>query len=298
MQLRHFRYFIAAAEEGSFLKAAGRLRVAQPSLSRQMRDLEREVGVTLFERLPRGVRMTPAGEVFLKEARNTLECAARAVAVARHEGAADKMLRLAHGTLFLHATTISRVLAAYRAQYPETNVTIRRMNETRQRAALRERRIDVAVSFIATPTIEGLSTHLLVNSEIRGVVIPACHALAKQSSVSLRDLRDMTWLRVSRKAAPELYRTIKTALQVRGLPQVREVPRPRDPGVATMHVAAGDGWMLASEEVGQMFTIGNPAVVYRPFVEPPIPSWLALLSLAEPSTPNVAHLIEIAGKTV
>lgn len=294
MQMRHFRYFIAAAEEGSFLKASSRLRVAQPSLSRQIRDLEREVGVALFDRLPRGVRLTPAGDVFLKEARNTLECAARAVAMARNEGSADKMLRIAHGTLFLHATTVSRILAAFHESYPESNIVIRRLNETKQRAALRERRIDVAVSFIATPTIEHLSTYLLVDAQIRGVVLPAKHPLAKQQQISLADLRDLTWLRVSRRAAPELYRQMKAALLSRGLPPVRERPRPRDPGVATMHVAAGEGWMLASEEVGQMFTIENSTIVYRPFIEPPVPCWLAFLSLPEPANANVSRLIDVA----
>src|SRR2546423_15679082 len=79
MELRHFRYFVAVAEEHSFAHAARRLRVAQPALSKQIRDLETELGVTLFERLPRGVRLTPAGEAFLADARGTLEAAGRAV---------------------------------------------------------------------------------------------------------------------------------------------------------------------------------------------------------------------------
>src|SRR5439155_24859855 len=83
MELRHLRYFVAVAEEGSFLRAASRLRVAQPALSKQIRDLEREVGVKLFERLPRGARVTRAGEQFLSNARAALESAARAIATAR-----------------------------------------------------------------------------------------------------------------------------------------------------------------------------------------------------------------------
>jgi len=82
MELRHFRYFVAVADERSFAQAARRLRVAQPALSKQVRDLEGELGVTLFHRLPRGVRLTRAGETFLIEARGTLDAAARAVAVA------------------------------------------------------------------------------------------------------------------------------------------------------------------------------------------------------------------------
>jgi DNA-binding transcriptional LysR family regulator len=298
MQMRHFRCFIAAAEEGSFLKAASRLRVAQPSLSRQIRDLEREVGVLLFERLPRGVRLTAAGDVFLQEARNTLESAARAIATARREGATDKLLRIGHGTLFYCAQTVVRLFASFRHAYPDTQITISRLNETRQRAALREQSIDVAITFIATPTVEGLNVFRLRDTAITGVVLPARHPLAAHETIALKELRELTWLRVSRKASPELYRHIKAALQSRGLSPVRERPRPRDPAVAGMHVAAGNEWLLASEESGRIATEGNSAVVYRPFLEPPIPSWLALLSSPHTHPPTVERLIEVARQSL
>jgi len=83
MELRHLRYFIAVAEERSFLAAAARLRVAQSALSKQVRDLEDELGATLFERGPRGVNLTASGRAFLVEARRTLDVASRAVATAR-----------------------------------------------------------------------------------------------------------------------------------------------------------------------------------------------------------------------
>ena len=297
MQMRHFRYFIAAAEEGSFLKAAGRLRVAQPSLSRQIRDLEREVGVPLFERMPRGVRLTPAGNAFLTEARNTLESAARAIAIARHEGASERVLRIGHGTLFHYAGAVAQLLAKFREAYPETNVTIRRMNEVKQRSALRERRIDVAVAFIATPTVEGFNVFHLVDSPITGVVLQANDPRADREVVSLAELTDLTWMRVSRKAAPELYRNIKSALLARGLSPRLEQARPRDPAVASMHIAAGGSWMLASSEIGRTFTENNPALVYRPFAEPQIPCWIALLSCIDQPAPTVERFLEVARHT-
>ena len=294
MQMRHLRYFVAAAEAGSFLKAARRLRVAQPSLSRLMRDLEREVGVTLFDRLPRGVRLTPAGEAFLREARGSLQAAARAVATARREGAADRLLKIAYGNLFQYARVVSRLLAAFRHTYPASHVVIRRLTEVKQREALLERRIDVAIDFIATPELDEFDIFHLVDATITGVVLPAAHPAAREEAVSLQDLADLAWVRVSSKLSPDLYGTVRAALLNRGLAPARERPRPRDSSIAGMYVAAGDAWMLASEEIGRMYTEGNPAIVFRHFVEPPIPCWVSMLTLRQAPSRNVERLIEIA----
>jgi len=73
MELRHLRYFVAVGEEQHYGRAAQRLRVAQPALSRQIQDLEEELGFKLFDRLARGVKISEAGKLFLKDARNVLE---------------------------------------------------------------------------------------------------------------------------------------------------------------------------------------------------------------------------------
>ena len=130
MELRHLRYFVAVAEEHSFVRAARRLRVAQPALSKQIHDLETELGVTLFDRLPRGVRLTAGGQAFLAEARSTLEAAGRAVTVARSaakNGACD--LEFAHGELAVYTPIIEDLLAAFRESHPEAQVRVSSMSD-------------------------------------------------------------------------------------------------------------------------------------------------------------------------
>src|SRR5690348_13933774 len=87
MELRHLRYFVAVGEEQHYGRASRRLRVAQPALSRQIQDLEKDIGFALFERLPRGVRLSAAGKLFLEDARRILQevndAAVRAARVAR-----------------------------------------------------------------------------------------------------------------------------------------------------------------------------------------------------------------------
>src|SRR2546428_13596873 len=111
MELRHLRYFVAVAEERSFIGAATRLRVAQPALSKQIRDLEVELGTVLLERGPRGVNLTAAGRAFLVEARHTLDVASDAVASARGSAVAwDPPLRFAHGQLATYGTPMAHPL--------------------------------------------------------------------------------------------------------------------------------------------------------------------------------------------
>src|SRR5258705_2319945 len=85
MELRHLRYFVAVGEEQHYNRAAQRLRVAQPALSRQIQDLEEEIGYKLFDRLPRGVKLSVAGQCVMEDARRILEQVSQATARAERE---------------------------------------------------------------------------------------------------------------------------------------------------------------------------------------------------------------------
>jgi len=276
MELRHFRYFVAVAEEHSFAQAARRLRVAQPALSKQIRDLETELGVMLFERLPRGVRLTPAGEAFLTDARGTLEVAGRAMTSARSAGGASD-LEFAHGELSVYAANIEDLLAAFRDAHPEAQVHVSSKSDADTYHALREGQVDVASVFIAQWPVAGFDALRIVDCTTKGVLLPASHPLAAQSAITLADLRNLTWLHSSPQRWPGFFGTIGEALRDRGLVPLRRRERPKETPSANVQIAAGEAWALASEEVAARYRAAPTAIVYRPIIEPPIPCWIALV---------------------
>jgi len=294
MELRHLRYFVAVAEELGFARAARRLHVAQPALSKQIHDLETELGVTLFDRLPRGVRLTAGGQAFLAEARSTLEAAGRAVTVARSaakNGACD--LEFAHGELAVYTPIIEDLLAAFRESHPEAQVRVSSMSDADIYHALRERQVDVAPVFIAQWPVAGFDALRLVDCTVKGVLLPASHPLAAGCSVRLQDLRSLTWLHSSPQRWPGFFRTLEEALRDRGLVAVRRRERPKETPSANVQIATGETWTLASEAIAAHYRTTPSAIVYRPFVEPPIPCWIALVWRV--TAPRLAHdLVEVA----
>lgn len=291
------RYFVAVAEEGSFIGAATRLRVAQPALSKQIRDLEVELGTVLFERGPRGVHLTPAGRAFLVEARSTLERAARAVATARNAAAGrDAQLRFAHGELAAVGIKIESLLAAFRTSNPDVEVEISGYHDSEAFRALRERLVDAATVFVVEWPVQGFAAHRLLDCTITGVLLPTHHALAAAPSVALPDLRALTWLHSAPQRWPGFFPVLEAALCERGLEPGRR--RERSPEASTMNVqiATGDAWSLASEAVAAPYRDGSTGILYRPFREPPIPCWLALV-WRPPTSPQVNGLVQAARHT-
>ena len=294
MELRHLRYFVAVAEERSFSRAGTRLRVAQPSLSKQIRDLETEVGTVLFERGPRGVCLTAAGRAFLVEARHTLDVASRAVASAR--GAAqgrDAPLRFAHGELGGYGTDLENLLARFHDTNPDAQVEIVSKHDGEIFHALRDRSVDVGSIFVAEWPVQGFAGHRLIDATITGVLLPGSHPIAAHPTIQLAELRDLTWLNSAPRRWPGFFPILETALRERGLVPERQVERPRDAPAMNVQIAAGDTWALTSEAVAAPYRNKANGIVYRPFREPPIPCWLMLVWLP-PASPPVDRLVQAA----
>lgn len=295
MRLRHFHYFIAVAEEGSFVRAARRLKISQPSLSTQIQDLEREIGVVLLDRSPKGVRVTPAGAALLREARATVENAERAIATARAAGQETMAgLRFAYGRGVDMTGAITDLLASFRAGHPDIDVQVVPMDDADQRKALREHRIDVAANYSGSVRVEGFASHVLMDGVIKGVLLPETHPLADRDEISLLELGDSTWFHLPRRAGPESLRYLRAALVERGLVVKHHSSRPTDLRSAAVHLTAapGSGWILATEAFGRMFT--DSGLVYRKFSERPIPFWLLLIWREDDATSVVRDLARLA----
>ena len=190
MELRHLRYFVAVAEELNYRKASERLRVAQPALSSQIKDLEEEIGIVLLDRDTGGVRLNDAGAAFLAEARLILAHAQQAVTVAREaaKGLRGQLTIAYYAPLLMGFMPAS--LKAFRDTFPEVEVTLRELPLGGQIEALESGAIQIGFAIKgSTPIPKDLKHVEIVRSPIRAVVGRG-HHLAGKSRISLADLVD------------------------------------------------------------------------------------------------------------
>ncbi|MFI6880836.1 LysR substrate-binding domain-containing protein [Streptomyces sp. NPDC050400] len=181
LDLRLVRYFTVVAEHGHFGRAADALHTTQPSLSRQIRRLEQQLGARLLDRTPQGSRLTGAGEVFLPRAKALLRSAAQAAA---HTRAAAEPSRLTVG--FITGAIVTPVVRELRRRHPDADVQAVHLAWNETRAALLDHRVDVAVARLPFPT-DGLDVAVLYD-EPRVLLVPAGHRLAGRESVTVDDI--------------------------------------------------------------------------------------------------------------
>lgn len=214
MELRHLRYFVVLAEELHFGRAARRLAITQPPLSFNVRRLEEDLGVRLFERDSKRVVLTPAGEAFLREARHILDQADRARDLARAV-AGGRIGQLEVGfTGSMVYRGVPEMVSAFSARHPGIEVTLRELSTVEQVDALVHGRLDAGfVNAIAVPA--GLAGEALVEEPFV-CCIPATHALAGARSIALERLAREPFVMFARDVSPANYDNVMSVCAAAG----------------------------------------------------------------------------------
>jgi LysR family hca operon transcriptional activator len=215
MELRHLRFFVAVAEEGSLTTAAEkRLHTAQPSLSRQIRDLEREVGAQLFTRSARGVELTPSGRAFLDHARLALAQVEAAGAAARRAAEPAKQSFALGFLTGQEMGWLPEAMHILRDELPSIDVTVSSHTSPALADALMRGKLDLAFMRREANMLD--IAYRLIVSEPLVAVMPSDHPLAAQSEVTLAQVAREPFIQMS-QTAPVLRQIITEAFRDAGL---------------------------------------------------------------------------------
>lgn len=257
--MRHLRYFVVVAEEASFTRAALRLRIAQPPLSNQIKQLEKELGAKLFDRNRRGVRLTEAGRVLLEETRRVL---------AQLEGTARLVRRVDEGAVGRLAlgfvpsasnSVLPPLLGAFGERYPEVEMYLNEMNPDALVRGLHERRIDAA--FLYLPFEDAALSFRVVSRECLIVALPETHHLSGEPDIDVRELSEERFVLPARYLMPGLYSQVIEACREAGF-----VPKAVHKEVWLMQTIVGlvAGKMGVALVPASLNNLHRKGVVYRP----------------------------------
>jgi LysR family transcriptional regulator, benzoate and cis,cis-muconate-responsive activator of ben and cat genes len=204
MELRHLRYFVAVAEERNVTRAAARLHISQPPLSRQVRDLEKELGVRLFERSANGVCLTEAGETFLADARSLLRRAEAAIESVK-TAALGKPGKVRVGHAPATVDILRRALRSFSRAHPHVGLELQEMTTQAMVRGLRDRSLDVALTVaISLRDFEEFAVENLAAYPVC-VATSKKHRFARLRNVPLRELAAEPLLGRSREQYPEAH---------------------------------------------------------------------------------------------
>jgi DNA-binding transcriptional LysR family regulator len=271
MELRHLRYFVTVAEELNVSRASARLRISQPAVSRQLRDLEEELGVELFRREKSGLKLTPAGETFLAHARDLLRRSGDAVKQMELFSARAKQTLIVGYIAPVLSSVLTPALRRFSEQHSTVEVALLEMSPADQVKALREGGIDLGL--IGNPCLE-VEREFLVTVLSRiplQAVLPDNHLLALRKRIVLSELEAENFIGFAEEEFPGRNAAICAACQAAGF-------TPRFPyhvenlTALLATVGSGKGVTLAPAEVNQL---PHPNAVFIPLA-PPVPSVISV----------------------
>ncbi|QBR04324.1 LysR substrate-binding domain-containing protein [Paraburkholderia pallida] len=258
IQARLLRQFIAVAEELHFGRAAARLHMAQPPLSQAIKHLEEIVGVSLFKRSRHYVALTPAGSVFLDEARELLLAGQRAIDAARHaeDGPSGRVTIGFVGSASFEI--LPRILRELRRRFPAIHIELRELASTEQIASLAAERIDVGVVRLPINNAADFALREIC-SERFVVALPIDHPRAKARTIRLKDLSDEPFMTFPPDRIPALHTKVMLACETAGFSPRIAMEAWQTASMVSL-VAAGMGVALLPEQVR---SCPHPKVVFK-----------------------------------
>lgn len=263
MDIRQIRYFIAVAEEANIGRAATRLHMSQPPLTRQIQQLEEELDTQLFVRTPRGMELTQAGALFLTEARNIRALIEQATERTQRAGQ-GKLGRLdvaIFGSAILDR--IPKLILNFRNEYPDVNVVLHTMTKAEQISALRQNRITVGFNRMLAPLPDLCSEVIATESLLLAVNLN--DPLAALTALRFDVLAQRPVILFPSGARPNFVDKVLSLCEARGfVPEIAQEVGDAVTGVAL--VASGFGVCVVPESAT---TLNFPGVVYIPFEDAP-----------------------------
>ena len=294
MELRHLRYFVTAAEEKNISRASVRLHISQPAVSRQIKDLEEELGVPLFKRLRDGLELTDAGNSALVHAREVLrQAAVLQEAMSPFRGrSARAILSVGYIPTALPGG-LARALRVFEQQYKDQRIQIYEMTPGQQVEALRKDQLDVSLLGMPWSGIkEEFATRVILKVPM-AVIVPADHALASRPAVDLADLQKEPFVSFHEDQFPGRPELLEHMFHHRSVaPEV--VAKARGLSELLGLVAAGRGVALAPSDLDQFPHVG---VVFLKLKRPKLILESSALWKRDRETPELLSFVEIMAQT-
>ena len=261
--LRELECFIAVAEERSFTRAAKRLHLAQPPLSRHIRTLEEKIGAALFTREPRGVSLTPAANVFYEETRNIPRRLLRAGESAKRCASGETArLRLGFVSAVMN-DDLADVFRTFRAKHPQVRITLHDVPPQEQLEAIADGRLDGGFVGLEPADPPAGIRFIPWRREPLICLVPMDHELSGRKSVGLQMLAKESFVAVSRTSAPAFADLVRNLCGSAGFRPRIVLESPRAQAVALM-VAVGSGIALLPETLAGLVKRSTHAMPLRP----------------------------------
>jgi DNA-binding transcriptional LysR family regulator len=289
MELRQLRYFLTVADTLHFGRAAEQLHIAQQPLSFQIKQLEDELGVVLFERTTRSVALTPAGEAFLNDVQAGLNRIQHGVEAAQRIARGESgRLQIGYTSTTLY-NVMPPIMRQFRERFPQVEVILHELVSPMLEQQILSEEIDVGIVMLHGAVVTGLAAEPIYEEPV-AIALPKHHRLARQATIALADLADEPFVMYSRTIKRQVFDEFIALCHLAGFsPQIAQEAA-NEPAVLGL-VAAG----LGVAPVGSSLSGVRPdEIAYRQLIDPPITLAVHVMWKEETHSPLIQELRQIA----